>query len=285
MNTTDLKSFHYLENGEISFSTLDTVKTTKRLDSGSYKLSYIEHPYYKVEIKKDTYSQDNEVHEFSDKQKIDDLMRCFFDKKIISTISKLGFYHKIGVLLHGKEGTGKSSIMRYYYNKAIDKENALVFHVLNTNSRIRELWDFIRKIREIQKNPIVVIFDEFDEYIKDFGSNNEGFLKTVFDGNMSIDNVIFIASTNYLDRIPDALKNRPSRFKYVIDVEGIQSKDSVCKIITPFLLDLFDENEINVFSDELKGKTLDQIKQFCLDKLMDLETYTCSRKKIGFLEK
>jgi SpoVK/Ycf46/Vps4 family AAA+-type ATPase len=209
-------------------------------------------------------------------------LNVFFDKNVVSTVKKIGFYHKVGILLYGKEGTGKSSIMKHYYNRAIAEQNAIVFNVLTANSYLRNVWDFIKQIRTVQNNPIVVIFDEFDEFIKDPSANNEGFLKTILDGNMSIDNCIFMASTNYLERIPEALKNRPSRFKYTVDVEGIQNKESVHKIIKPILSNIFNETEIEVFSDELKGKTLDQIKQFCLDKIMDLETYQSSKKTIGF---
>ena len=38
--TANFKSFNYLENGDVSFSILDTIKTTKTLVPGSYKLSY-----------------------------------------------------------------------------------------------------------------------------------------------------------------------------------------------------------------------------------------------------
>jgi hypothetical protein len=60
------------------FSILDTVKTTKKLDSGVYKLNYFPYPKDKVVVTKDDNTESNNVHEFSDKQKIDDLFKCFF---------------------------------------------------------------------------------------------------------------------------------------------------------------------------------------------------------------
>jgi hypothetical protein len=41
MNTSDLKSFHYLENGS-TFSILDTIKTSPKLDTGIYNLAWLE---------------------------------------------------------------------------------------------------------------------------------------------------------------------------------------------------------------------------------------------------
>ena len=136
-------------------------------------------------------------------------------------------------------------------------------------------------VRRVQPNPIIVVFEEFDDQIQ---NRNESFLKTVLDGNMSIDNCMFMATTNYIDAIPDAMKNRPSRFKYVLNIEGIQNKNDVYVLIYKMLVGLFSDEDINVFANELKGQTLDFIKQFCIDKIMDLKSYSHKKGLIGFLQ-
>lgn len=45
------------------------------------------------------------------------------------------------------------------------------------------------------------------------------------------------------------------------------------------------EEEIDIISDELKGQTLDEIKQFCIDKIMDISHYEIRKKTIGFKNK
>jgi D-arabinose 1-dehydrogenase-like Zn-dependent alcohol dehydrogenase len=43
------------------------------------------------------------------------------------------------------------------------------------------------------------------------------------------------------------------------------------------------KEEMDKYSEELCGKTLDEIKQFCLDKIMTLPVYSSKKKnKIGF---
>lgn len=46
--------------------------------------------------------------------------------------------------------------------------------------------------------------------------------------------------------------------------------------------DLYDSEQINLYVNECHGKSIDFIKQFCLDKIMNLNTYTKQTKKLGF---
>jgi ATP-dependent 26S proteasome regulatory subunit len=46
----------------------------------------------------------------------------------------LGFYHKGGILLHGKEGTGKT--IKNYVNKIVKDNDGIVFYV-NGNGNVK----------------------------------------------------------------------------------------------------------------------------------------------------
>ena len=74
-NTYGLKSFNYLEDGEVAYNNLDTIKTTNKLDSGVYHLSYLEYPDYRVLVKCDKNTESVKKHSFPDAEKLDNLFQ------------------------------------------------------------------------------------------------------------------------------------------------------------------------------------------------------------------
>lgn len=282
MNTTSLKSFNYLEDGRIIFSMLESIKTTKILDPGLYSL-YKTQSFSNSEIilAKETIKELHELLPFHFLHKTDNIFNAFFNKNILKQVNKLNYNHKTGILLYGKQGTSKSSILKHYYNRAIEEYNALVFYFSSLYC-VEELWTFISDIRKIQDNPIIIFLDEFDEVFKD---KKEEFFKTIMDGHLSINNCMFLATTNYIDVIPKAIKERPSRIKYLIEVEGIQEKP----IIFHYLKQSFKTLNIEITNQQLSdltdksvGKTIDELKEIVLDKLMNIEKEEKQTKRIGF---
>ena len=81
MKTSDFKSFNYLENGEVSFSLFDTIKSTKILDPGTYELNYKDYPADIVKLTTVNKSFTN-LFDFPEKVKIDNIFEAFFNKKI-----------------------------------------------------------------------------------------------------------------------------------------------------------------------------------------------------------
>lgn len=280
MKTLDIKSFNYLESGEVTYSCFDTVINSSTMLPGNYIISYSQRAESVIIQKEDIATLPHKIHNFPDKQKIDDLFTSFFKKEVAERITTLGLLHKTGILFYGKEGTGKSTIIKHYCNRAIAEHNAIVFII--TSVWIRECWELIKKIRYIQENPIIIVLEEFDGLM---GDHNEAVFKTILDGNLSIDNCVFFATTNYIDKIPNAIKMRPSRFKYVLNIESIQNKEDVYSCLNDTIGSFYTSDDINKFSEDLKGKSLDVIKQFCVDKIMNLKTYSSntSTPKIGFI--
>jgi hypothetical protein len=131
---------------------------------------------------------------------------------------QLGIRKKLGVMLHGEPGTGKSTtitaiasyLMRdiYYVNlKGITK-----------NSELQEIFDYVRKngfnkgiivIEEIEKQtPIVFKNSEMAEKFNFNKSENEldlSYLLNLLDGTISQENSVFVMTTNHINLLEPAL--------------------------------------------------------------------------------
>lgn len=280
--TTAFKTFNYQEDGSVNFSILATTKTTSKLCSAVYNLKTT-HDYQKGYITHLSVETDRETYDMSlpfyFKDKIDKIFNSFYNTNVKKSVNSLGYKHKLGILLHGKQGTGKTSMLKDYFEKSHREFDSVVFN-LTSLDYFSETWEFIKKIRRIQDNSIVVFIDECEDLFEKY--KQEDAVKKALDGFDSIDNSLILLASNYIDKIPDTIKNRPSRIKYVIEVEGIQEEN----IIRDFLKQAFKKLELDVEYEseisKMKGFTIDELKQWVLDKIMDIEPETKKVGKLGF---
>jgi SpoVK/Ycf46/Vps4 family AAA+-type ATPase len=63
--------------------------------------------------------------------------------------------------------------------------------------------------------PIVVMIEDIDAIVDKKG---ESAMLALLDGELQIDNVVFVATTNYPERLDKRLVNRPSRFDEIIKI-------------------------------------------------------------------
>lgn len=123
--------------------------------------------------------------------------------------------HKIGVFLYGKAGTGKSTVAKAI---SVMFNNAPILTIDPNN--IMNSVNGILKMRKKYDGTIIVLIEDFDMYFKsreevenieigfeqkkqkDF---NQNAIFQLLDGVYSTDDTIYIATTNYKDRIDSAL--------------------------------------------------------------------------------
>jgi SpoVK/Ycf46/Vps4 family AAA+-type ATPase len=121
---------------------------------------------------------------------------------------KLGFLWKRGVLLYGPPGSGKTSTLQQISNSII-AQGGCSFYVDNPAVGAKGL----RLFRHIEKTrPILVMLEDIDAIISKYGESD---LLALLDGELQIDNVVFIATTNYPETLDKRITNRPSRFDIV----------------------------------------------------------------------
>jgi len=131
---------------------------------------------------------------------------------------KFGFLWKRGVMLWGPPGSGKTSTVQLISKMIVDR-GGLSAYIQNPELGARGL-ELMRRIEP--DRPIVVILEDIDAIAQRY---SEADLLALLDGELQIDNVIFIATTNYPERLDKRLTNRPSRFDIVKKI-GMPSTDA-----------------------------------------------------------
>jgi hypothetical protein len=73
------------------------------------------------------------------------------------------------------------------------------------------------KLRAVEPNrEMVVIWEDIDSVIERYGESE---VLSVLDGESQIDNVVFIATTNYPEKLDARITNRPSRFDRIEKID------------------------------------------------------------------
>lgn len=128
-----------------------------------------------------------------------------------SKYAAMGICHKVGVLWHGPQGTGKTSAARLMMNSVAAKFDAVCVDI--TGMSFGAAKGISQHIRKAQKNLIVIFMDECEKAI------SEDSALSWLDGADSVEGVVFVGCTNFLDKIPERIKERPSRIRYKVLVD------------------------------------------------------------------
>lgn len=152
-----------------------------------------------------------------------------FDDKNIEVYKDLEILNKIGIMLYGIPGTGKTSMALYIADRICKETNAIC--LIGKDHNFDQIIDSIRETDLDRK--IILFVDEFDKVVTRSYKEKNLFLDFL-DGTRTRNNVATIVCLNKYNDIPYEFKNRPSRFKIEKNITYCDSK----------LIELFIKNKI-----------------------------------------
>ena len=152
-------------------------------------------------------------------------IEIFWERR--DTYREYNFVHKRGILLWGEPGCGKSGIIQLCIKNLIDKKNGIVINIKEEED-LRAFSDFIPDFRKIEPDrSIIVILEDLDSLAgEDRYSTTK--LLNLLDGVKQIENVVYIATTNYPEKLQERITNRPSRFdrRYQVDMPSSKIREA-----------------------------------------------------------
>lgn len=246
----------YLINGNNYFPNLQTERSDS-LPSGAYECCVMMDGtmYLKpIEIMTDEIVEipDHGVNEI-----VDDV-RYFWSDKVTAKFKEYGLVKSRGIIAEGLPGTGKTIALAKTAKMVINEFDGIVLF----NPEVSLLKDFLRTIKEIEPNKkLMVMWEEFDTLL----GYGESILLSLLDGELKVDNIIYLATTNYISRIPARIKNRPSRFAKIVNF-ALPSRET---------REAFLRAKLHKSDSHLLPKLLEASDGFVIDQVKDLIISVC----------
>lgn len=171
--------------------------------------------------------------------------------------------YKLGVMMYGPPGEGKSSLIRHLINQCLPKD-CVVFYVHGLPTQA-----FLMKVdKSLGSTLKVFVFEEFTEVEEKLARNGQtDKLLQFLDGEYSLNNSIILATTNFPEKLPANIVNRPGRFDKLIFFDH-PNETTIKKILSEFLhrdYDSISRQEV----EAVKGLSIAAIKEVCL--MMSIE--------------
>lgn len=204
-DTADTVQWGVLGNGTFTPSS----STTKTLPSAVYSLS-VSNTGALLLIQKNVLADDLIILPDTASERVLTALQVFWDAK--TKFADKGQLFKRGVMLWGPPGSGKTCTLMLLTKDIIAREGIVILPS-NPDLTTRALTE-IRRIEP--SRPLICVLEDIDEMVDQYG---EHALLALLDGETQIDNVLFVATTNYPERLDQRLVNRPSRFDEIIKID------------------------------------------------------------------
>lgn len=260
-----------LESGYMQWSVSDNgkyipcFKTVPKVPPGIYELKMNQQIGFHIQ-KQLHFSDDLLELPMKETEEIMEDIKLFWNRE--EMFKKYGYTHKRGILLYGPPGNGKSYLIQVLSRHLIKKMKGIVINLKDHDS-VQLFLEFAGPIiRTIEPTtPIIVIMEDIDN-ILDYSNSILTKILNMLDGLKQINKVVYVATTNYPERLQERVSSRPSRFdrRYKISSPNAKVREYYIRNV----LSDEDLNRINIkqWIQETKDLSIAHIKELIISVIL-----------------
>jgi SpoVK/Ycf46/Vps4 family AAA+-type ATPase len=180
--------------------------------------------------------------------------------------------YKRGMILYGPPGSGKTCTLQIVIENLTKNHKGIVVEFPGVHL-FKEGYDVLRQIH--QDMPVIILMEDIDAILN---RNSESEVLNILDGMNSIRKTIFLATTNYPEKLGSRIMNRPSRFDKKIFI-GMPSSEAREIYIKSKLIDESEE-EVGKWVEDTNGMSIAHIKELYVANKIIGDTYSEALKTV-----
>jgi predicted AAA+ superfamily ATPase len=189
----------------------------------------------------------------------------------IEKYKEYNFVHKRGILMYGEPGCGKSGIIQLISQDLI-KRDGIVINIKDEED-VDKFTQFIGTFRKIEpKRPLVVLLEDIDSIASE-NKYQTARLLNILDGVKQIEGVVYIATTNYPEKLEERITNRPSRFDRRYKVELPNEEIRRAYILNKLTPEDIKQNDIEEWVERTEGMSLSHLKEVLISVIVMGRTF------------
>lgn len=176
--------------------------------------------------------------------------------KLKPEFEKRGFIHKRGVLMYGPPGSGKTSTVQQLISLII-KEHGGIGLYIDSPHLASQCLQMVRRIEP--ERPIIALMEDIDALVQRFGESE---YLSLLDGESQVSNIVFVATTNYPEKLDRRFVDRPSRFDLLkeIGMPSAEARAAYLRHKEPSLT----EEEIAEWVDHTEGYSMAHLREMII---------------------